>query len=284
MWQFKSVTGLCLAALLLVFCVSTIEAGRNRHRSSHKKRDSSVHIEIYYPKGLMVWYPQRPGVVSFGIDIFLNQKYVPLRDMVCDICLNTTEVSYGKFMLRSDDAIIRGGDHLTYNAIIQKVNGSAYSLKSNDFYVAESRILMRDVGCSSTSNTGARVGNDESDVTKLEDDIALLENIVYDMVQHCNNVTQISKNLYLGVRPADTRLDAEALYKFTLEKLKQLLPKMDWDKTLINAYHYDEGIAFEVKTLVDKLKALQMARNSAPDTVTDLDEMDESNEIGYTEH
>lgn len=74
-------------------------------------------------------------MLGFGIEIFLNQKY-SLDEPKCDICLNTTEVTYGKFMIRSDNAIIRAGDHLKYRVIKQMVNGSVHAMKSNEFYVA----------------------------------------------------------------------------------------------------------------------------------------------------
>lgn len=278
----KSTVGLCLAILLLVLSATTLEA-----RRKNRKRDQNVHIEIYYPKGLMVWYPKQRGMVSFGIEIFLNQKYDGSEELKCDVCMNTTEVSYGKFIIRNDNAIVRAGDHLMYRAIKQKINGSAYVAKSSEFYVAESRILPQLEECSPSVPT-TRLSNDQSNIAMLEDEVTLLENIVYDAFQHCNNVTQTSKNLFLNFRPVDTRLDSKALFTNTLAELKKMLPKIDWDTVLVNAFYYEDGVGFEVKTLIDKLKALQMAKNLSQHTVTDLDDLDqfvddESNEIMYND-
>lgn len=279
MKQPKPTTALCLVGLLLVLCVSYLEAGgRHRHRSHRKShRDTGVHIEIYHPKGLMVWYPQRRGMISFGIEIFLNQKHQIDDEAVCDICLNTTEVTYGKFILRSDDAIIRGGDHLMYNAIKQKVNGTAYTMRSNEFYVADSRIISQ-----KTSSRPTPSGDQQNTVASLEEEINVLENVVYNVFQHCNNVTRTSKNLYLNFRPAETRLDSKALYAYTLNVLQEMLPKINWETVLINTFYYEDGVAFEVKTLIDKLKVLQMSRNFTQFTVSDLDDLEgtpEDNEI-----
>ncbi|XP_065085830.1 uncharacterized protein LOC135707844 [Ochlerotatus camptorhynchus] len=276
----KSTVSLCLAILLLVLSATTLEA-----RRKNRKRDQNVHIEIYYPKGLMVWYPKQRGMVGFGVEIFLNQKYEDSEEPKCDICLNTTDVSYGKFMIHNDNAIIRAGDHLMYRAIKQKINGSAYVAKSNEFYVAESRILPQLEECSSPMPT-TRSSNDQSNIAMLQDDVTLLENIVYDAFQHCNNVTQTSKNLYLNFRPVETRLNSKALFDYTLDMLKEMLPKIDWDTVLVNAFYYEDGVGFEVKTLIDKLKALQMSKNLGEHTVTDLDDLDqfvddESNEISF---
>lgn len=267
--------GFCLVGLLLALCLTSVVEGRKSHRKS--KRDTGVHIEIYYPKGLMVWYPQRPGMVGFGIEIFLNQRHMIDDEAVCDICLNTTEVSYGKFILKSDDAIVRGGDHLMYNAIKQKVNGSAYVMRSNEFYVAESRILPQQAQCSSKSRPPS--GSSTERIATLEEEVNALETIVYDVFQHCNNITQISKNLYLNFRPAgETRLDSKQLFTYTKNVLAEMLPKINWDTVLINAFYYEDGVAFEVKTLIDKLKVMQMSKNFTQFTVNDLDDMETSTE------
>lgn len=272
---------LCLVGLLLVgLCLTSVEGG-HRKSSRKNKRDTGVHIEIYYPKGLMVWYPQRSGMVGFGIEIFLNQRHLIDDEAVCDICLNTTELTYGKFLLRSDDAVVRGGDHLMYNAFKQKVNGSAYIMRSNEFYVAESRILPQQAEC--TSRPRPASGSSAEKIATLEDEVNALETIVYDVFQHCNNITQISKNLYLNFRPAQTiHLNSKQLFEYTRDVLIEMLPKVDWETVLINAYYYEDGIAFEVKTLIDKLKVLQMAKNFTQFTVNDLDDMEsttEGNEI-----
>lgn len=276
----KSSSSIYLAVLLLVLSATSLEARRRSRR-----RDQNVHIEVYYPKGLMVWYPKQQGMTKFGIEIFLNQKYVNSEELKCDICLNTTDVSYGKFMIRHDNAIVRAGDHLMYRAIKQKLNGPAYVAKSNEFYVAESRILPQLDGCSSPM-TPTRSSNDQSNIAMLEDDVTLLENIVYDVFQHCNNVTQTSKNLYLNFRPIDTRLDSKALFNYTRYMLKEMLPKINWDTVLVNAFYYEDGFGFEVKTLIDKLKVLQMSRSLGQQSVTDLDDLDmfvddESTEIAF---
>lgn len=273
--------GFCLVGLLLVgLCLSSVEGGRRSHHRK-TKRDTGVHIEIYYPKGLMVWYPHRTGMAGFGIEIFLNQRHLIDDEAVCDICLNTTELTYGKYVLRSDDAIVRGGDHLMYNAIKQKVNGSAYIMRSNEFYVAESRILSQQAKCPPQSRPTS--GSSTERIATLEEEVNALETIVYDVFQHCNNVTQISKNLYLNFRPAETtRLDSKQLFNYTRNVLKEMLPKIDWDAVLINAFYYEDGVAFEVKTLIDKLKVLQMSKNFTQFTVNDLDDMEtttEGNEI-----
>lgn len=285
----KSLAILCVSLLLLALCLPSSEGKRHRYRGNRRSKcKTGVQIEIYNPKGLMVWYPKRPNMSEFRIEIFLNQKDSTDDEAVCDVCLNTTEVSYGKFIIRSDDAIIRGGDHLMYNAFKINANGSVYAIESNEFHVAESRIISRQAGCSSRSRSSiASVADDKKKIAMLEDELNVLENIVYGVIEHCNNVTQISKNLYLNFRPVDTRLDSRDLFNYTSSVLKEMLPKVDWDTVLIYATYYEDGVAFEVKTLIDKLKVLQMAKDLTNYTVSDLDELDgtldEDNEIAVSD-
>lgn len=256
----KSAANLCLIGLLLILCVNFSEAGRRRRNNWRHN------IEIYHPKGLMVWYPKMPEVVMVGIEIYLNSRSMA----TCDICLNTTDTTYGKFILRDDDAIIRDGDYLEYKVIKQKVNGEAYIAKTDNFFVAASRIIPQKVECSASSETI----KSNSTVVTLQKKIEVLQDVVYDMFQHCNNITRASKNLYLNLRPMETRLDTKGLFNYTLSMLKEIIPSIDWDNVLIHAYYYDDGVAFEVKTFVDKLIVLQMSKNFTQFTISDLDDMD----------
>lgn len=268
---------LCLAGLLLALCV---EAGR--YRSSHRKskRDTGVHIEIYYPKGVMIWYPQRPGMKGFGIEVYLNQKDKIDDEAVCDICLNTTELTYGKYILKNDDVIIRGGDHLLYEAIKIKTNGSAYVMKSDEFYVAESRIRLLKSDCSGSSNK-------KSTVASLQEENDLLQNVISDLFQHCNNVTQASRNLFLNYSPISTEFSSQELQDMAKIVLQSLLPAIDWEDTLIRTFYFEQGVGLEVKTLVDKLKILQLSKRFTEFHIGDLDDMEVSgeanNEIDFEE-
>ncbi|XP_055545111.1 uncharacterized protein LOC129730093 [Wyeomyia smithii] len=251
----------CLLVLLLIECVDFSNAGRGRYR----KRHSGVQIEIYHPKGVTVWYPKKQHVVMFGIEIYLNSPSMKS----CDICLNTTDSYYGKFILRDDNAIIRGSDQLRYKAIMQKIDGTYFN-EIGDFHVAESRIISRQTECSRDN----QATTPNSDVTKLQQKITVLQNVVSDLFQHCNNITQSSKRLYLNNHPMETELDSEGLHNYTLNELKKLLPSLDWDTLLIHTEYYGDGIAFEVKTFVEKLMVLQMSKASEQFTISDLDELD----------
>lgn len=121
----------------------------------------------------------------------------------------------------------------------------------------ENRIVDLQESCSSTTSTSTT----ELALPRaaaLEEDISILEKIVHDVIEHCNNVMEISKNLYLDSRPAPN-LDPKKLYEFTLNELKTMLPEISWNTVLIDTFYFNDGVGFEVKTYLDKLKVLKLS-------------------------
>lgn len=251
---------LIVATLLLI---STVE--------SKKRNNFHKHIEIYKPKGLTVWYPKSPGLVEVGVEVFLNRGHKYSNH--CDICLNTTASAYGKFVMQDDDAVIRAGDNLQYRFSFRYSDGR--TPKRNDFfYVAESKIFHKHLQCPSTTSTST-TGVQLPRAAVLQEDIDLLEEIAKDVFEHCNNVTEISKNLYLDSRPAPN-LDPKKLYEFTLNELQTMLPKINWNKVLVHTFYYNDGVGFEVMTHIDKQKVLKLSRNFNRTAISDFDDLEES--------
>lgn len=233
----------------------------------------------------------------FGIEIFINQANQNRGDSssseeispTCDICLNTTEVSYGKFILRSDDAIIRSRDHVYYNAIVKKTSGKAYVARSNEFYVSESRILIADItgGATNahdekTSVAQAQLGNVANNTPNpLQQEVKLLEEILNELNQQCNPAQNQTKELLLNIS-TPTRLDAKDLHQFMTRELTVKLPAIDWNRMLVDTYYTTNGIVFEVPTFIDKLKILKLAKKLPDQPIVDMDAFeidDTSNDI-----
>lgn len=221
--------------------------------------------------GLTVWYPKSPELVEVGVEVFLNSSRES-NNLHCDICLNTTTSDYGKFVMQDDNAVIRAGDNLQYWFSFRYSNGRT-SIKNDSFYVAESKIFLQHLRCPSTSipTTGVQLPR----AAALQEDIDLLEEIAKDVFEHCNNVTEISKNLYLDSRPAPN-LDPKKLYEFTLNELQTMLPKINWNKVLVHTFYYNDGVGFEVMTHIDKQKVLKLSRNFNRTAISDFDDLEES--------
>ncbi|XP_053667175.1 uncharacterized protein LOC128716279 [Anopheles marshallii] len=276
-----------LAVIALIWLVAasclleSVDAKRRSGSSKqYSKRPKNVNIEIYHPKGVMIWYPYRAGMEMFGIEIFINKANQPVADSseeeqtppTCDICLNTTEVSYGKFILRSEDAIIRSRDHVFYNAILKKTNGTAYVSRSNDFYVSESRILLGDItGDASACGRETAVAPLSDNDKQLASEIQLLESILHELNDQCSTwASNRTKQLLLALE-TPTRYDAKQLYQYVTGELKQKMPAINWNRTLVEAFYVSNGIGLEVATMIDKLKVLKLAESLPTSLITDLD-------------
>lgn len=282
-----------LATIALVWLVAasclleSVDARKSRGSSKRSsRRPKGVNIEIYHPKGVMIWYPYRTGMELFGIEIFINKANQPgasgdsseeeATPPVCDICLNTTDVSYGKFILRSEDAIIRSRDHVHYNAIVKKANGKAYVSRSNEFYVSESRILLGDMtggagGCGTAPSAATAVANLSDNDKQLAKEIKLLEEILLELNDQCHAGDQNRTKQLLLSAETPTRYDAKQLYQYVEAQLAQKLPSINWNRTLVDAFYASNGIGFEVATIVDKLKVLTLAKALPDRPITDLD-------------
>ncbi|XP_053675352.1 uncharacterized protein LOC128725618 [Anopheles nili] len=281
-----AIVGLILASCLL----EQVDARRHRSGSSKRShhRPKNVNIEIYHPKGVMIWYPYRPGIEMFGIEIFINQDNTQADSseevasrISCDICLNTTKVTYGKFILQSEDAIIRSRDHVFYNVIVKKTNGEARVSRSNEFYVSESRILMGEISKVDKPSESAVTSIPPVTDTKPNPEIKLLEDILLEVYDQCYADQNQTKQLLLSAE-TQTRLDAKQLYQFTFDTLSEMLPEIAWNGTLVDAFYVTDDIGFAVATIIDKLKVLKLAKALPERPITDLDfyqNEDTSNDI-----
>uniref|UniRef100_A0A182WH39 CBM39 domain-containing protein n=1 Tax=Anopheles minimus TaxID=112268 RepID=A0A182WH39_9DIPT len=286
-------TTIALVWLVVASCLlESVDARRGSRR--HSRRPKSVNIEIYHPKGVMIWHPYRAGMEMFGIKLYINKANLQAEQdsgeeestpVACDICLNTTEVTYGKFILRSEDVIIRRGDHVLYKAIVKKTSGEEYVSHSKDFYVSESRILQGDItGAASSVCTREKVNADLPDSDKkLVSEIKLLEEILGKLSDDCAGDGNRTKQLMLSAE-TDTRYDAKQLYQYVAEELERMMPTINWNQTLVETFYASKGIGFEVATTVDKLKVLHLAKKLPTSTITDMDNFqteDMTNDIDF---
>lgn len=256
----KNISCLLLVAALLLAC--TVESNQN---------DFNKYFEIYEPQGLIVWYPKTQGLMGIGVDISVipNKKSKKLR---FNIHLNATTSSYGKFIICDDNAVIKAGDLLKYRFTLMFDNET--SPHDGRFRVADAKIYHQHERCPSTTSTST-TEVDLPEATSLEEDLQFLESIVKDVLQHCSSVTATSKNLYLDSRPAPN-LDPEKLYNFTLNELKTMLPKINWIAALVHTFYYNDGVGFEVKNDIEKLKVLKLSKSINLNAIRDMDDMDQS--------
>lgn len=85
--------------------------GHHRHHRGHGC--PHVNFEVKVPEGLEVSAIQKnPNVTMFGIELYVNRE--PAEGSQCDVCQNTTTVTYGKFIIEDTQVVIKNGDVLSY--------------------------------------------------------------------------------------------------------------------------------------------------------------------------
>lgn len=76
-----------------------------------------MNFEAHEPSGLTVSMVQRnPNTTFFGIELYVNR--VPEPSQQCDVCHNTTTVTYGKFIVEDTEAVVKKGDALYYFVLL----------------------------------------------------------------------------------------------------------------------------------------------------------------------
>lgn len=72
-----------------------------------------MNFEVKVPEGLEISAIQKdPNVTMFGIELYVNRE--PAEGSQCDVCQNTTTVTYGKFIVEDTQVVIKNGDVLSY--------------------------------------------------------------------------------------------------------------------------------------------------------------------------
>ncbi|XP_019559191.2 uncharacterized protein LOC109427986 isoform X1 [Aedes albopictus] len=248
--------------LTLLYTIKSIENVCSRGYAFYYPKPN---FNYFNPNGLTVWYWKLPEVKRFEIKIYINRQY-GIINTPYDIYLSTSTISYGKFVANDDKAFIRIGDHLQYDIMLHY--GENNCLVISNCYIVIENPTFRVNSVSSNCTNAVK----ETEPDKLNEDVKLLEGIINDLHSNCSNATTVSNYLFLNFRPASANLDSQQLKIYTLKELQKKLPKMDWKTVLVRAFYYNDGVGFEVKSLLDKLKALQMFKDLARYTVTDLDQ------------
>lgn len=93
--------------------------GHGHHHGRHHwhRHGPFVNFEAHEPNGLTVSMVQRnPNATFFGIELYVNR--VPEPSQQCDVCHNTTTVTYGKFIVEDTEAVVKKGDALYYFVLL----------------------------------------------------------------------------------------------------------------------------------------------------------------------
>lgn len=107
-----------------------------------------MNFEVKVPEGLEVSAIQKnPNVTMFGIELYVNRE--PAEGSQCDVCQNTTTVTYGKFIIEDTQVVIKNGDVLSYIVLTgEGSNVTRHRMKK--MWVTDS--IINKCNCEGTSN------------------------------------------------------------------------------------------------------------------------------------
>ncbi|XP_053696267.1 uncharacterized protein LOC128743670 [Sabethes cyaneus] len=238
---------LMLLSVILLYA-SVAHAGfLDWFRSSANKGHQicKVDFEVIEPQGLKVWTPQKPEMKMFGIELYINPT--GKKDQ-CNLCKNTTEVTHGKFFVNDDNMIVKKGDVLEYIAITD--NGKTVQRHKRKKLVVSDYIIKRQGRCACSSPVPSSSVRDPEPSGEIE----LLERIIANLSNHCAEGV-VSNYLFLQVSTPAGPSNLVERVKSYLSTNAALKP---YASTVTTAEDYADGIAFQVKSIVDKLKILEL--------------------------
>ncbi|XP_052867636.1 uncharacterized protein LOC128273656 [Anopheles cruzii] len=237
--------------------------GWNRYRYQRYCGWFNDRIEIFQPQGLRVTQPTSRGLVSFDIEVYLNQ-FARGNDVRCDVCANATIVkpSDENVILFHPSAIIRAKDHFRY-LITKHYRSGAVRRYHCEFHVAQSRVgylPAADEAC---------LGETETEVAQslqLNNDKRLLEQIIHERSGQCDRLT----NMLIVADSKQTNSQRE-LEQYVRTRLESLWPVIAWSDVLDKIYRSEEGIVLVLRSLIEKKRILQLCQGT--DYISDYDSL-----------
>ncbi|XP_055544219.1 uncharacterized protein LOC129729575 [Wyeomyia smithii] len=254
---------------VVTLCASVAHAGfLDWFRSSANKghRICKVDFEVMEPQGLKLWTVHKPDTKMFGIELYINPTGTKEP---CNLCKNITEVTDGKFFIRDDNVLVKKGDVLEYVAITD--NGKTVQRHKRKKLVVSDHIIKRQGRCACGSPP---VPLSSVRDTEPSAEIELLERIITSLSNRCAEGI-VSNYLFLQVSNAAGPSNLLERVQAYLSANTSLQPYVS---TVIAAEEYADGIAFQLKTIVDKLKILELSPTGSDildyDGITMYDKID----------
>ncbi|XP_065095318.1 uncharacterized protein LOC135717254 [Ochlerotatus camptorhynchus] len=123
--------------------------GRHHGRHHRHRQEPFVNFEVHEPKGLTVSMVQpSPNSTFFGIELYINQDPKRSNETHCDVCQNSTTITYGKFIVEDEVVVIKKGDVLYYHVLLGD-STNATRLHLQRLWVTDS--IINKCNCETTS-------------------------------------------------------------------------------------------------------------------------------------
>ncbi|XP_049536445.1 uncharacterized protein LOC125951564 [Anopheles darlingi] len=259
-----------MRTIYLFCCILAIIAGTFGKRYTGNRRGSSratcnwlnERLEILYPRGLRIAQPKSSSLVSFGIEVYLNREQQQQQQQVghdamvpCDVCVNSTVATSDATTIElfHPTAIIRAKDHFQY-AITNYYRDGVVRQYRCSFYVAQDRLRYETpIAPSSCRTSIART----TDLGKpSQNDKMLLEEILNESIGQCIEQTNM-----LVMADSNTVRTRAQMEQYVRSRLNALVPGLDWGNGFKLIYKSEEGLVFELESLIAKKKLLRLVQS-----------------------
>ncbi|XP_050101490.1 uncharacterized protein LOC126581694 [Anopheles aquasalis] len=237
----------------------------NQEQEVH--RVGPIHIEVLLPKGIRLWTHYNPDVKLFGVELYVKYNEGQTEALECALCRNTTVPVYGKFLLQDDEVEARAGDVLEYVIITSDGETDLRHTKRRTV-VHDDLIRTRDRPCDCTERQSP-------DLLLLEPatEVELLERMIHRVLANrSRSCESLSKWLVLRVEPRNELADVEQHVRTVVHRMMRVAVLLDMDgarlaisnpnELIDRVEDHPDGIAFRVRSVMEKLKLLELLRSS----------------------
>ncbi|XP_553032.2 uncharacterized protein LOC3291903 [Anopheles gambiae] len=261
-----------LRALLIVIAFGASRAGLldwfRGEDELEGHRIGKIHIEVLSPKGIRLWTAYNPDTELFGVELYVKYYGGRTEALDCALCQNVTEPVDGKFMLEDPNLVARFGDVLQYTIITFDGTTTMRHAARRQF-VREELIKPND-----RCFCGARKLPEPLQDAPMSE-VELLERIILRALGNRSRECEaISNWLVLRAEPRNEQAD---LLEYVRTYLDLLLLRAKWrtldaggtgwtssrpSELVVEVDDHRDGIAFQVRSTIEKLKLLELMRFS----------------------
>lgn len=259
--------GLYLVLAIMLYSAETNAGFLDWFRSKDNKGHNicKVDFEVLDPQGLRLWTTHKPEMKMFGIEVYINPTGRSNEPSVCSLCKNTSSATHGKYFLQDDNVIVKKGDVLEYIAITD--NGKTTQRHKPRKIVVNDYIIKPKGRCACPAPVVSSTVHESDPSAEIE----LLERVITSLSNRCAEGL-VSNYLFLQVDNAVGPNNLLERVKTYFEGNQMLKPYVG---SITSAEDYSDGIAFQVKSIVDKLKILELTH-----TGNDILDYDQTSIIG----
>ncbi|XP_058057056.1 uncharacterized protein LOC131208355 [Anopheles bellator] len=221
-----------------------------------------VNIQAREPSGIMVWTRDSPLIEMFGIELYVGKHNHGHREPIWDrqLMVNVTDTVDGKFLIQDEEMLIEPGDTIRYRFLVLHKRTVSHSNYRRILVTDHLFYRPRNYHCFSQCLIRDQEGYHE--------EAARVKEILEREIDQCVG-SQGSEHLFFPLSGA-TKLVSDAQYfvKYRLWQIEDLRPVVD---SVVTTYVAQNGVGFKMRTIVDKLKVLELARGRLD--VVDFDAM-----------